>query len=223
MSVVQNSPFAFVDGKPLGDFDGITDGDTVGRVLKTGVVIADESANGRLVVKGAAAEVVVAVLFRVEDMAVGAGAVLEQSSRVYRLRHDLFFVETAPGRAAELTAELVKAATASDVFVTVTDVTHGRSEMLLAGVASTALMSKLCGLNFDDRTFPDRTAQRSSFAKTKQLIIRQDEMTTLAFAVIGGRSSASYLWETVMEAGAEFDITPVGANTLRQWRQSGST
>ena len=124
MSVVQSSPFAFVDGKPLGDFDGIADGDTVARLLKTGVVVVDESANGRLVVKGVEAEVVVAALFHVEDMAVGDGAVREESSKVYRLRHDLFFVETAPGRAAELTARLVKTATDSDVFVTVTDVTQ---------------------------------------------------------------------------------------------------
>ena len=209
-ALISPSPFAFVDGKPLEDFDGRADAEAVGEALQAGVVIVDHSANGKLLVQGEAAEAVVS-------------AVLPVGQFVYRLRQDLYFVSTLPGGAQEHAARLARAVTEEAVFVTVTDVTHGRSELSLLGPDCAALMSVLCGLDFSDRAFPDGTAKQTSLAKTKQLIVRRDEIGTSAFAVIGGRSFASYLWETTMKAGAQFGIKPVGPKALHDWRQSVST
>ena len=207
MTSSMSSPFAFVGGKPLEDFDKIAGPDVLAEAFESGIVVADQSANGKLLVRGGAAE-----------DGVGGGSTIEHAN-VYRLRQDLYFIHTVPGGVDDTAAQLTQAVCKKEVFVTVTDVTHGRSEMLLMGSASTALMRKLCSLDFGEHAFPDSSAKQTSFAKTKQLIIRRDESGRPAFAVIGGRSSASYLWETTMEAGAEFDITPIGASALGAWRE----
>ncbi len=36
----------------------------------------------------------------------------------------------------------------TDKFITITDVTHGKSEILVVGPYSQGLLSKLCGLDF---------------------------------------------------------------------------
>ncbi len=217
MTFTMSSPFAFVHGKPLEDFDRMADQDALAEALESGVVLADHSANGKLLVRGGAAEQVMATT-GAGAVVVGSGVTLEHSS-VYRLRRDLYLIHTAPGGVEKRAAQLRQAVSENDVFVTVTDVTHGRSEMVLMGSACAALMSKLCSLDFANRAFPDGSVKQTSFAKTKQLIIRRDETGLPAFAAIGGRSSASYLWETTMEAGAEFGITPIGASALRAWRE----
>ena len=212
-----SSPFAFVHGEPLGDFDNLADREVMAEAFESGIVVADRSANGKLLVRGGAVAQIMAMA-GVGEIGVGSGLTHERSS-VYRLRQDLYFFHTMPGDEEKTAEQLVQAVTESGAFVTVTDVTHGRSEMLLAGSACTSLMSKLCSLDFGDRAFPPGSARQTSFAKTKQLIIRRDESGLPEFAVIGGRSSASYLWETTMEAGAEFGITPIGASALRAWRE----
>ena len=57
-------------------------------------------------------------------------------------------------------------------------------------------------------------AKQSSVAKTTQLIIRRDLGEQPAYALIGGRSLAAYLWQTIMEAGQDLDIQPVGNAVL---------
>ena len=217
MTFTMSSPFAFIHGKPLEAFDKLTDPDASAEAFGSRVVVADHSVNGKLLVRGVAAEQVMATT-GVGEIGVGSGVMLGHSS-VYRLRQDLYFIHTAPGGVEKAAVRLRQAVSENDVFVTVTDVTHGRSEMVLMGSACTALMSKLCSLDFADRAFTDGSVKQTSFAKTKQLIIRRDETGLPAFVVIGGRSFASYLWETTMEAGAEFGITPIGASALRAWRE----
>ena len=190
--------------------------------LNLGVVIVDQSAHGKILVQGDAADSVIGEAFRVADLAVGCGVALEAEG-VYRLRHDLYYVSTTPRAAGDAGARLRARVTASGDFVTLTDITHGRSELLLQGAASAALISKLCSLDCSDRAFPDGAVKQTSFAKTKQMIIRRDESGVPAFAVIGGRSCATYLWEITVEAGAEFGVTQIGANALRAWRESAST
>lgn len=216
-SAAFSSPFAYVDGKTLDDFDRLGGGQAQIDAIGSGVVVADLSTNGKLLVRGEEAEEIL-VTAGVGRIPVGHGIAVEDSM-VYRLRRDLYFLSAFPGRAAEaavkLASRLTKTAAERDVLVSVADVTHGRSEMWLVGPASRALMSKLCGLDFSERAFPDDRAKQTSFAKTKQLIIRRDAAGQPAFAVIGGRSFASYAWETTVEAGEEFGITPIGADALR--------
>ena len=131
-------------------------------------------------------------------------------------------MSTPPGRETEANEALNKAVRGENAFVTVTDVTHGRSELTIVGPRGPRLLSRLCGLDFQTQAFPNNYARQSSLAKTSQLIIRSDCLsasgaeTIVAFTLIGARSLAAYLWETVLEAGRDLDIAPIGQAALVQ-------
>lgn len=173
-----------------------------------GVALADETANGKLQVEGQDAETV----WELQEVEIGAGVAVD-SERVYRLRGDCFFVSTSPGRDIAVRRTLMDRA--SGRFVTVTNLTHAWSEIRVLGPYSPSLMSRVCGLDFSDAAFPDGAAKQTSVARTTQLVIRRDAVDLPAFSVLGARSMAAYLWEILMEAGADLQIAPVGLNAIR--------
>ncbi|MDE2890546.1 MAG: hypothetical protein OXR72_20290 [Gemmatimonadota bacterium] len=175
---------------------------------KRGVALADETANGKLQVEGRDAETVWAST----DVAIGAGAA-DESEWVYRLRGDCFFVSTSPGR--DIAARRTLIDRASDGFVTVTNLTHAWSEIRVLGPHAPTLMSRVCGLDFTAAGFPEGAAKQTSVARTTQLVIRRDAAELPAFSVLGARSLAAYLWDILMEAGADLQIAPIGTGAVR--------
>lgn len=211
------------------------------RAARERVALADETPNGKLLLEGTEAAAVVPSAFAVPAPAINRGAAFE-SGFIYRLRHDLFFISTRPG-SERIVAEQADAAARSllllpsgsppasggsgggtpgepGAFVTLTDVTHGNAEFRVVGPDSAALLSKLCGLDFHPRVFPNHCAKQTSLAKTVQLIIRRDIGTLPAYSVIGGRSLGAFLWEAILRAGHEFGIAPVGNDTIRELEQA---
>ena len=173
-----------------------------------GVALADETANGKIRVEGEEA----AALWESLALEIGGGAVVG-SERVYRLRNDCFFVLTSPGRDIAVRRTLVDRA--SDRFVSVTNLSHAWSEIRVLGPYAPSLMSRVCGLDFSDATFPGGAAKQTSVARTTQLVIRRDTADLPAFSVLGARSLAAYLWEILMEAGADLQIAPIGLEAIR--------
>ena len=180
---------------------------------RKGIALADESARGKLLIQGSeAAELLASVLEApAPDIQQGHGLA---RGFLYRLRHDLFFASTEPAAQEDLAADLVAAT--GDGFVTVTDITHGRSELRLVGPRVADLMSKVCAL---DLTAADRDgglwARQTSVAKTRQLVVSRTTGSVPAYAVIGGRATAAYVWDVLMEAGEEFEIVPMGRAALQ--------
>jgi glycine cleavage system aminomethyltransferase T len=215
------------------------------------VALADESANGKLLLEAMDADAVLKEAYGIAVTEVGASAAIEHGF-VYRLRRDLYFISTFP-EGERAAAGRIDAATRAlhllpgmsqdsgaheqgtglahpsanmnsdgaggegqgGAFVTLTDVTHGNAELRIVGPQSRALLSKLCGLDFHPRAFPNGCAKQSSFAKTVQIIVRRDIGELPAYAVIGARSLGAYAWETILHAGEEFGIEPVGEECLR--------
>lgn len=173
------------------------------------IVLADETSNGKLLLEGDHAESVLRAVFDLGTLEINEGR-----DGVYRLRHDLFFISTPPGREASRQKKLTTTSAASDQFVTVTDVTHGRAEIRVIGPNSQELLSKVCGLDFHSSAFPNETAKQSSLAKTTQLIIRKDIGELPAFSIIGAQSLGPYVWDTLMDAGREFGVVPIGRAAL---------
>lgn len=175
------------------------------------VALADASANGKILVQGqAAAEVLLAL-----SLEIGAG-MATSLGHIYRLRSDLFFVSTPPDAASDALQSIQAAASAAPGLVTATDVTHGRAQLQLVGPNSRDLLSRLCGLDFAPGAFPNLAARQTSVAKTTQLVIRRDLGQLPAFAIIGARSLAAYLWGTIIEAGRDLGITPIGQAALQE-------
>lgn len=179
-------------------------------LARKGVGLADETANGKILIEGREAADLLGV-----ELGIGAGAALGKG-RVFRLRQDLFFLSTPPGGEGEVLENL--RAQAVGRHLSFTDLTHGRAELRLVGPAGPAVLGQLCGL--DLARFPDGEARQSSVAKTAQLILRRDLGGLPAFSLIGARSLGAYLWEALLEAGRAQGIAPIGQAALRALENS---
>lgn len=192
--------------------DAFGDTDVEVATARHAVALVDRSANGKILVEGDGATATLQAAWDMPSLAIGEGT-RAGTNAAYRLRDDVYFVSTPPGEEAAALSALEAAAQESAEQVTVTDVTHGRSELHVIGPRAAELLSRLCGLDFHPAQFPEGTAKQSRVAKTNQIVIRRDleAMPRLhAYALIGGRSLAAYLWETILEAGRDLNVTPLG-------------
>jgi heterotetrameric sarcosine oxidase gamma subunit len=130
------------------------------------------------------------------------------------LRPDLFLVLTAPGGEADLLAQLAKTQAAHTGLVTITDLTHGLAALALLGPRSRDVLRRLCALDLSDAAFPNATARTTSLAKTRQTIVRSDLGGLPTFTLLGARSLAAYLWDSLLETGAPFNLAPLGVTAL---------
>jgi aminomethyltransferase len=172
---------------------------------RRGAGLADQSARGKILVEGREAASLLGV-----ELGIGEGAV-SGGNQVCRLRQDLFFVSTPPGGEGAVLAEL--RAKIAGRHLSLTDLTHGRAELRLAGPAAPAVLGRLCGL--DLAGFSDGEARQTSVAKTPQLVRRRDLGGLPAYSLVGARSLGAYLWEALLEAGHGLGLAPVGQAALR--------
>ena len=175
------------------------------------LALADETPNGKLLFEGDQAEAVLMDAFGLGSLKINEG-----QDGIHRLRNNLFFISTAPGKEISAQKKLTTTLEASEKFATVTDITHGRAEIRVIGPDSQKLLSKVCGLDFHPSAFPNETAKQSSLAKTTQLIIRRDIGELPAFSIIGVQSLGAYIWDTMVKAGQEFGLLPIGSAALAE-------
>lgn len=109
-----------------------------------------------------------------------------------------------PGRANALAARA--GGLADDRHVSVVDVTHGRALMRLTGRDAAGVLAKVCAIDLADRTTPDGRAFRSSVAKLATDVVRDDRDGTPSYLLHCERSSGQYLFDALLDAGAEFGI-----------------
>jgi aminomethyltransferase len=183
-------------------------------VARRSIALADGSASGKIVVEGQGAEAVLQAAWGIPSLATGQG-IDGEAKHIYRLRDDQFFIHLDPGKKDEAIRTLTGGLEGSHELVTVTDITHGRADLLLIGPQCTELLSRLCSLDFHPSQFPDLCAKQSSLAKTRQLILRHDlkppdGSPIPAFSLIGPRSLAAYLWQAILEAGRDLDLAFIG-------------
>jgi heterotetrameric sarcosine oxidase gamma subunit len=184
------------------------------RGAREAVVLADLSASTKILVEGERAAEVVQAALNVDATALPVGVGLDAGAfGAYRLRQDQVFVHGTPEQ-ADLMAALQRSAGSGRPFTTVTDLTHGRAEVAVIGPQAAELLSRLCGLDFSEASFPNLNARQSSVAKTSQLILRHDRAGIPAYALIGDRSLGAYLWQTALQAGADLGIAAAGLQSL---------
>jgi len=113
-----------------------------------------------------------------------------------------------PPRAAKAIVARLEgmAASAPDENVTVVDVTHGRALIRLNGSRGAAVLAKLCGIDLSDGLTPDGAALRSSVAALATDIVRDDRAGVRSYLLHCERSSGQYLFNALLDAGAEFGI-----------------
>ena len=110
-----------------------------------------------------------------------------------------------PGGEATIAERVRELADASPV--TVLEIfSHGRALVRLTGADAPRLLAKVCAIDLDDRVTPDGAAFRSSVAKVATDVVRDDVSGERSYLLHCERSSGQYLFDALMDAGAELGI-----------------
>jgi heterotetrameric sarcosine oxidase gamma subunit len=115
----------------------------------------------------------------------------------------------AAGRPAGSVAEQVLPAPGEE-FVSWVDLTHGRALVRLTGAAAARALAKVSAVNLADAVTPDGTAFRTSVASVTTDVVRDDRHGTRSYLLHCERSSGQFLFEALLEAGAEFGVEAAG-------------
>ncbi len=86
---------------------------------------------------------------------------------------------------------------------------------LLSGDKTDAMLAKLCGVDLRPAKFLDLSIAQTSIARMTGVLCRQDLGGTLAYHLLADSASATYLWDCLMDAMAEFRGGPVGLSAVR--------
>jgi heterotetrameric sarcosine oxidase gamma subunit len=167
-------------------------------ISQSAVELNDHSTLGKIQIQGQHTAEFLNQLYNLE-LRVGQGAV-SGNNHIFRLRDDIYWLITPEEEIENTMAALAQTAVSFPHLITVTDYSHGRFCFQLSGPGSADLLSRLCGLDFHDSQFPNLTIKASSVAKTSQLILRHDQNGQLRYQLIGDRSLATYVWQTIMAA-----------------------
>jgi sarcosine oxidase, subunit alpha len=171
------------------------------------VGLADVSFYGKLLLKGEGVAALISRSLRIDGSNLTISATADQTVRRLRLLPDEYWLLTAPGGEDEARRCLE---TSTPEGVTIIDQTHGLAGLLVAGPYARDVVAKLCALSFDPLDFPNGLATQSSLAKVHAVILRRDLGNLAAFEIFVERPSADYVWQTILDAGIEFDIRPFG-------------
>ncbi len=112
----------------------------------------------------------------------------------------------APDKQDLLVGWLQRLASQADEHVSVVDLTHGRALVRLTGPKAPDLLAKETGVDLADRVCPDGAALRSSVAGVATDVVRDDVAGTRSYLLHCERSSGQYLFDSLLDSGAEFDV-----------------
>ncbi len=179
--------------------------------LRDHVGLADISALGKLTIKGSKADGIIATYFGESPTKPGDVIAVKSSQLlVAKLTIGEYLILTSPGVEQETAISLEAEIATQNTYVSVIDQTSGLVGLLISGPKSSGVMRKLCALDFDPIDFPNLHVAQSSFAKVRAAIIRHDQKDVPTFELYTDRSYANYLWNTILDAGMEFGIKPIG-------------
>jgi len=91
--------------------------------------------------------------------------------------------------------------------VSVIDHTHSRALFRLTGEYGPAVLEKVCGLDWSDPMTPDGAVTSGSVAKVTCDVVRDDQASTRSYLIACDRSLGQYLFDALLDAGHEFDIS----------------
>ncbi len=95
-------------------------------------------------------------------------------------------------------------------FSTVIDLTHGRALLRLTGRQAPQVLQKVCPIDLSDSMCPDRAVFRASVANVVTDVLRDDVDGTRSYLLHCERSSGQFLFDALLDAGAEFAIDVEG-------------
>ena len=119
-----------------------------------------------------------------------------------------------PAGSAGALMDRASARIGDDDVVSLVDLSHGRALVRLTGDDASRVLSKLCGIDLADEVTPNLRAFRSSVAKVVTDVVRDDFDGTRSYLLHCERSSGQYLFDVLVDAGAEFGLEIAGCVTF---------
>ena len=174
--------------------------------VRQAVGLHDQSANGKLDLKGREIEALL------------AGAAQENELSVLRLRPDHALLLTPPGRQERVADGLLRALSQAPRCAHLTDVTSALSALALVGPLAVEVLCTLTSLDLRPRAFLDGACAETAVAKIQSIVIRQDWGRLPAYCLLLDRASAEYAWEAVRRAGESVGLVPFGLAAARLLR-----
>lgn len=117
---------------------------------------------------------------------------------------DEWLVLSPVGTQAELVSSLE--AVTQEQPRRVIDLTHGRALGRLSGPHAAAALAKLCPIDLSEEATPNGRAFRSLVANLVTDVVRDDLGEVCSYLLHAERSSGRYLFDCILDAGAEFGI-----------------
>ena len=194
--------------------------------------ILDASTLGKIDVQGRDAVAFLERIYphKVGRMAVGRcayGLMLGEDGMVMddgvmtRLGDRRYYLTTTTGGAARVLAWLESWLQTEwpDLEVYLTSLTDQLSTISVAGPNSRRLLEKLgCSIDLSREQFPFMSMRQADLAGLPVQLFRVSFSGELAFEINVDSAHALALWQTLMDAGREFEITPYGTETMHVLR-----
>ena len=191
--------------------------------IREQVGLADLSSLGKLLLRGAAAAEILHGAFGVSWVDTGyvAGFATEDQTQsaldrsyLARLTADEFLLITSPGAEGAAARQIKGGRAARGLFLTVVDQTSGLAGLAVVGSSGWYVLSKLCAFPLRPRDFPNHRVVQSSLAKVHTVIVRNNIGALPAYELYFERPYAEYLWNSIIDAGNEYRIMPIGWEAL---------
>jgi sarcosine oxidase subunit alpha len=139
--------------------------------------------------------------------------------RCCQLAADHLLLLTPPEHAA-LAREALAAAVARQERAHLTDVTSVYAGMALIGPRSREVLHKLTAIDVRPTALPDGACAETALAGVHALLLYADLGTLPSYEIYVTRDVAEFVWETLLDAGREYGIVPIGFLAYRSIRDS---
>ncbi|MFN0262726.1 sarcosine oxidase subunit alpha family protein [Tepidamorphus sp. 3E244] len=201
------------------------------RAARTAVTLLDASTLGKIDVSGKDAgefldRVYTNMMLNLKVGSVRYGLMLKEDGMVYddgtvtRIAEDRFLATTTTGGAAAVFQNLEDYLQTEwpDLDVYLTSVTEQWATVTVSGPKARATLERLTDVELDPETFPFMTYREGEVAGLPARIFRISFTGELSFEISVAWYHGRALWESLMEAGRDFGITPYGTETMHVLR-----
>ena len=200
--------------------------------VRRGVGIMDGSTLGKIDIQGPHAAKLLNWMYtnpwlKLEVGKCRYGLMLDENGMVFddgvtaRLGENHFLMTTTTGGAARVLGWMERWTQTEwpDMQVYMTSVTDQWSTFALVGPNSRMVMQKVCqDVDLSAQAFPFMSWRDGTVAGVKARIMRISFSGELSFEVNVPSNIGAYVWQALMQAGAEFGITPYGTETMHVLR-----
>lgn len=200
--------------------------------VRAGVGILDASTLGKIEIKGKDAARFLEMIYTNNwmNLEVGKGrygfmlgedGMVMDDGVTIRLADDHFYMHTTTGGAAAVLAWMERWLQTEwpEMEVFLTSVTDHWATAAVVGPKSRDVVAAVCaGIDFSAAAFPFMASKTGSIGDVECRVNRISFSGELAYEVNIPANHGRFMWEKLMQAGAAFDITPYGTETMHVLR-----